>query len=222
MQMHTRRSWLHGLGWAGIGSVLAPAVGAAQRPAEAPSAPGHELDRWLDPLTAPIRQLVDVVQPVETAGFNYALTFLYANRELYKRQDADVNVVVVLRDKAATLALGDALWEKYQIGAFVGVADPATKAPAIRNIHARRTPTANAALSAAIDALQDRGVVVAACGTALRSHAGGAARRAGLDPAAARDEWATGVLPRVVVVPAGIIAVQAAQQRGFAYAAAGG
>lgn len=222
MDSHDRRTWLHRMGWVGVGSLLTPALGEAQRPVVAPPPASHELDRWLDPLTAPIRQLIDIVQPAETSGLNYALTFLYANREQYKRGDGDVNVVVVLRDKAAMLALGDALWEKYQLGAFVGITDPLTKAPAIRNIHAHRAPNANPLLSPAIDALQERGVVVAACGTALRTHAGAAARRAGLDPAAARDEWLAGLLPRVVVVPAGIIAVHAAQQRGFAYAAAGG
>jgi intracellular sulfur oxidation DsrE/DsrF family protein len=227
MKHSSRRSLLSRLGATGLGALLTvpwqvawagPVSSSAETDGQ--TDPLHEHDRWLEPLSARHRQLIDVVQPVGTNGFNYALTFLYANAESYNRRDDEVNIVLVLRDRASVLAMSDAIWSEYRIGEHFGVTDPATKAPALRNIHARRGAAAPT-VSAAVDALQQRGVTIVACGTALRTHAAQTARRIGLDPAVARDTWVKAVLPGVVLVPAGIIAVNAAQRRGFAYASAG-
>jgi hypothetical protein len=56
---------------------------------------------------------------------------------------------------------------------------------------------------------------------ALRRRAGEAAQRTGKSADAMRDEWRRGLIPGIVEVVAGVIAVNRAQERGFSYVYAG-
>jgi intracellular sulfur oxidation DsrE/DsrF family protein len=70
-------------------------------------------------------------------------------------------------------------------------------------------------------ALQKRGVVFTVCGMALRRRATEAAQRSGATAEAVRQEWRAGLLPGVIEVAAGVVAVNRTQERGFSYVYAG-
>ena len=72
-----------------------------------------------------------------------------------------------------------------------------------------------------IVALQKRGVVFTVCGMALRRRANEAAQRSGAAPETVRQQWRAGLLPGVIEVPAGVVAVNRTQERGFSYVYAG-
>ena len=172
----------------------------------------HEQDRWLDALTGVHRQVYDIVTPAGALGIAFARNFLTANNEGYAIADKDLSVVVSLRHSAIAFAFGDVLWAKYSLGEVFEIDDPAAKARAERNPQA-----------GLITALQKRGVVFTVCGMALRRRAGEAAQRRGPGTSVEviRDEWRAGLLPGVVEVAAGVIAVNRAQERGFSYVYAG-
>ena len=186
-------------------------AGAQDRGAPArPALVRHEQDAWLDALTGVHRQVYDVVSPAGSIGIAFARNFLTANNEGYGLADRDVSVVVSLRHAGIAYAFGDALWRRRGLGELFEVDDPATKARATRNPEAEL-----------ITALQKRGVVFTVCGMALRRRSADAAARAGLTAEASRTEWRAGLLPGVVEVVAGVIAVNRAQERGFSYVYAG-
>jgi intracellular sulfur oxidation DsrE/DsrF family protein len=171
----------------------------------------HEQDRWLDALTGMHRQVYDIVTPAGTIGIAFARNFLTANAEGYGLTDTDSSVVVSFRHRAVYYAFGDAMWEKFKFGESVQPEGGAqNKNPATRNSELSLITT-----------LQSRGVVFTVCGMALRRRAREAAQRAGTPPEAMLEQWRAGLIPGVVEVAAGVIAVNRAQERGFTYVYAG-
>lgn len=170
----------------------------------------HEQDAWLDALTGLHRQVYDVVTPAGAIGIAFARNFLTANADGYGLADKDVSVVVSLRHSGIAYAFSDPLWAQYGLGEAFEVKDPGGQAPLDHNPQA-----------AMIAALQKRGVVFTVCGMALRRRATEAAQRTGKSPDAVREEWRRGLIPGVVEVVAGVIAVNRAQERGFSYVYAG-
>jgi len=170
----------------------------------------HEQDAWLDALNGMHRQVYDVVTPEGAIGIAFARNFLTANVDGYGLADKDVSVVVSLRHSGIAYAFSDALWTQYGLGDAFDVREPGGQAPLDRNPQV-----------ATIVALQKRGVVFTVCGMALRRRAGEAAQRTGKSADTMRDEWRRGLIPGIVEVVAGVIAVNRAQERGFSYVYAG-
>jgi intracellular sulfur oxidation DsrE/DsrF family protein len=216
-----RRGFLGRL--AASAAALAAGFGSGRLDAQAtaPAPVTHAHDRWLDALTAPHRQIYDVVTPAGSVGLSFARNFINASNDAYGAADRDVNVVVSLRHSAIPFALKDELWAKYQLGRYFEVNDPATKAPAVRNIHGGRAGASASPSSASVTALQSRGVVFTVCGMAFRYYVGQLAKQEGTTSEAVRAEWEAGLLPGAIIVPAGVIAVNRAQERGFSYVYAG-
>jgi intracellular sulfur oxidation DsrE/DsrF family protein len=170
----------------------------------------HEEDKWLDALDGVHKQVYDVVTPAGGIGIAFARNFLTANAEGYGLADKDLSVVVSFRHSGIAYAFDDALWQKYKFGDVFDVKDPQTSAPTATN------PQRELML-----ALQKRGVVFTVCGMALRRRSGETAQRSGATPDAVRQEWRSGLLPGVIEVAAGVVAVNRTQERGFSYVYAG-
>lgn len=169
----------------------------------------HDLDAWLDPLTGTHRQVYDIVSPAGTIGIAFARNFLNANRDGYGLTDRDISVVVSLRHSGIAYAFTDALWRSRGLGTVFGVTDAKGEmAPA--------NPEAEHIVE-----LQKRGVVFTVCGMALNKYARQQAAAAQLAPNASHAEWRAAILPGVVEVVAGVIAVNRTQERGFSYVYAG-
>ena len=191
-------------------SAVAQSSGRAVPSGAGPLRVRHEEDKWLDALDGVHKQVYDIVTPAGGIGIAFARNFLTANAEGYGLTDKDLSVVVSFRHSGIAFAFDDALWQKYKFGEVFEVRDPQAAAPVSKN------PQRELML-----ALQKRGVVFTVCGMALRRRSGEAAQRTGATADSVRQEWRTALLPGVIEVAAGVVAVNRTQERGFSYVYAG-
>jgi len=212
-----RRAFLSRLGagavGAGVGAGVGPVIANAQ---EQPGRSGrwqparHAQDDWLDQLPGVHRFVLDTTSPT---GFSNALTYINnyfaASRSDYGLNDADSAVVIVARHDSTSFAYNDKMWAKYgkSLSDRAGFVDPDTKQP----------PTANLYRSG-LDGLLNRGVHLAVCMMATRRLAATIAKAGGPNPDAAYAELVANLMSNAHMVPAGIVALNRAQERGYAFA----
>ena len=214
---HARRAFLSHLG---TGATAAGLTVLSGRPAAAQSAERsewhpkrHQADDWLDRIPGVHRLLFDTTHP---EGFGEALTFANnyyaANQSGYGLNDADLAVVIVARHDSAPFAYTEAMWVKYG-PSFVersGFVDPSTKQPPAVNVYRAR-----------MEGLIKRGSHFAVCQLSTRRLAGGIAGASRTDADSVYNELAANLVANAHMVPAGIIAVNRAQERGYSFTHAG-
>jgi hypothetical protein len=221
--MLARRSFFSRLGF-GLAAGGA-AVGAGASPAQAQSAEGarwqparHAQDDWLDQIPGKHRFVIDAPTP---EGFGNALQFLNnyfnTNKAAYELQDSDLAVVLVARHLATLFAYNDAIWGKYgvPITARTSYNDPRTKEPPKVNLF----NVTDRGIT--LDSLIKRGLHLAVCQVSSRGYAGAMAAATGGTADAVFNEMAANLLPNARLVPAGIVAVNRAQERGYSLAYVG-
>jgi hypothetical protein len=196
----------------GIGvASLAPeaAEAAAFKPADA------KLEAWFGKLTGKHRAVFDA--PQVNSGFTaiWPRVYLLTTEASYPGEGA--STMVILRHEALPLAFQDSLWSKYKLGEQFNV--KMGDAPATKNPYATITGLPLPGLG--IAELLKTGTLVGACDVALTVYSSGAATKMGMDPAAVKKEWIAGLLPGVVLVPSGVMAVARAQDQGARYIFAG-
>ena len=174
-------------------------------------------DAWTTRLTGRHKQFVDATSPNDGWPLAFALSFRNAFNGAYGVPDAQLTSVVGLRHFAMPLGLTDDLWAKYHIGEGLKIMDPVTKAPAVRNPY--YTPQAGALMfpDAAIDKLQARGTMFTVCNLALTALSGMLGQGIGVSADDAKKEWTAGLLPGMIIVPSGTLALTRAQEKGCAY-----
>ncbi len=233
--LRERRSFLSRLaaGAAVVGGAVfkshpaaAQSTGAAA-PAGAPWRPArHTQDDWLDQIPGSHRFIFDTTSPSGLgSSLLFANNFFVANQNGYGLGNADAAVVIVVRHNSTPFAYTDAMWTKYgkAIGdAAAGFDDPNTKTRPTINVY--NVGTYAAALpnnGVTLDALIGRGVHFAVCQMATRRFAGAIATAMKLDTDAVYKELTSNLVRNSHMVPAGIVAVNRAQERGYAFANAG-
>jgi len=198
---------------------------AAAAPPEAFQPARHAEDDWFDQAAAKHRFFFDTSSPDGFAqALGWARNFLEASVSGYGLTDADNAVIVCARHRSTAFAFNDAMWAKY--GAALSersnnFLDPKTK----------QVPTINYYLvngsgegprNSGLEQLLKRGVRLAVCGMATRRTATTIAQKAGSDDKAKVDaiykELAANLVPNAHIVPAGIVAVNRAQERGYTLA----
>jgi intracellular sulfur oxidation DsrE/DsrF family protein len=224
-----RRSFLSRIGgglamlsaaWAGDSAV---AHAGAQAPASAPADGGrwqptrHAADDWLDQLPGKHRLAFDTMTPdrLEDA-IQFAGNFYNANKTAYSLDNGELAVVIVMRHRSAPFAYNDAMWAKYggTLARRADFTDPKTKeAPKVNYF----TPAVAdpAARARGIAGLIKLGVQFAICDLSTHAIAGLIARDHGIDAAAAYKEITSNLIGNGRLVPAGIVAVNRAQERGY-------
>jgi intracellular sulfur oxidation DsrE/DsrF family protein len=205
-----------GAGVIGVAATIAeagsPAVPAQATPARFQPA-RHTQDDWLDQIPGQHRFIFDTTTPpAMDTGLMFATNYFIANRNGYGLQDSDLAVVVVARHNSTPFAFNDAIWGKYGVAISnqAGFVDPRTKEPAKVNAYASR-----------LESLIKRGAHLAVCQMAARAFAGVMARSAGGNTEAVYEEITRNLLPNSHIVPAGIVAVNRAQERGYTFVTAG-
>jgi len=223
-----RRSFLSRIvaGTGALGALFgAQSVLSAQ---SAPAASGpfqaarHSEDDWLDQPTVKHRFFYDTTS---AAGYGQALFFarnyFVANASGYKLADGDLAQVICMRHESTSFAFSDAMWTKYgaalseRAGHFV---DPKTS----------QVPTANVYLATGygdslrnvnvtIDQLAKRGVRFAVCSMATRAAAQLIATKSGANVDAVFKELTENLVQGGRMVPAGIVTVNRAQERGYSF-----
>jgi intracellular sulfur oxidation DsrE/DsrF family protein len=210
----SRRDFLTTLAATAAGASL----GAYARPlAAAPvDAPTTFDDSWTQKVAAAKHRAV-FDSPEVSEGLAVGQAWLH--REGYAAAigaaPGDVASVVVFRHAGIVLAFDDALWEKYGIGEWKEIQDPATQKPAKRNPWAR--PGAGIDAGESVQELRERGGIVLACNLAMNRRAEQLAARAHADVEAVRAEVRAHLLPGVILQPSGVYAVARAQEVGCVF-----
>ncbi|MGH7668082.1 MAG: hypothetical protein ACRENQ_01210 [Gemmatimonadaceae bacterium] len=207
-----RRGFLARLGGA-VGLVaLSPARLFAEPPAKSTS---PELEAWFNRITGKHRMVFDV--PGANGGMPVIWPRVYLSTMDATYGTTDDTAVVILRHEAAPLALGDAMWAKYQLGKRLKVDDHGH--PATRNVYAAITGLPFPSIG--VVELLKTGVLVGVCNVALTMLAGSLAGAAGASPDVVKQELVASIYPGIQIVPSGLMAVGRTQEHGCNYCFAG-
>ncbi len=218
-----RRAFVTGLG---VGAVALGAATAAR--ADAPPhtqwQPSHEpQDNWMD-LPGRHRMVFDAISPKGAGGaLTFANNYLVANKEGYKLEASDLANIIVLRHFATPFGYNDAMWKKYGAvwGKMLKFDDPKTKKIALRNVLMSVPPGETGPDAVSIPMLVDKKVHFAICGAATHFLAGAMAKKTKGKADEIEKELAANLIANAHMVPAGIVAVNRAQERGYAFAYVG-
>lgn len=198
-----RRSFLARLAALGAACGLAPRTAVAVPPVSVTD------DPWISRLGGAHRVVFHSHLPTEALALRWAQTYLDTQGARYGLTDRDCSVVVGLNGRSIGWFFSSALWAAHPtIGEVMGSAGASNPQAAL------------------VATLQQRGVILLACGNSIRA-AGQRFLPAGVreDPAA-RTAFSrsveTGLLPGVEIVPSMVVTLQQAQDRGCRYIYAGG
>jgi intracellular sulfur oxidation DsrE/DsrF family protein len=195
----------------GAAAVAAIALtGVAKAQSKVPFAPfRHEKDDWFDEKPAKHRLVFDTTQP---AGLGEALlfanNFINVNKADYGLKESDLGIVIVVRHVTTIHAFNDAMFAKYSAPLAEGIDLKGKEAPKVNTYRARAFGS--------MDALAKQGVQYAVCSMATTRIAGTIARATGGDAKAIFAELTSNLVDNARMVPAGIVATQRAQERGYA------
>jgi len=216
-----RRLFLARLG-AGAGvvgaSVISSTTAEAQGAADAPWHPArHTQDDWYDKIPGVHRFIFDT-STAESMGWalQFATNYYTANQDVYGLKESDLAVVIVARHKATSFAYNDAIWAKYgkQISEQAEFLDPKTKEPPKINVYG---PAGETQQAGKMDALIKKGVQFAVCSMSTRGIATRIAKANGLEVDSVVKEITSNLIGNSHMVPAGILAVNRAQERGYSF-----
>jgi hypothetical protein len=217
--MIRRRSFLGSLSAA---FALNPPAIPIQSDSAARWQPGrHAEDDWLDQLPGKHRLLFDTTTPDGFGGaLLFANNFLEANKNAYGLDYRDAAVVIVARHSSTPFAYNDAIWSKYGrvFAQRVNFNDPKTKQPPdlnLYNVSGYGIALPNFGIT--LDSLVKRGIHLAVCRMATRNFAGAIASATGSTVDKVNDELIANIVSNSHMVPAGIVTVNRAQERGYSF-----
>jgi intracellular sulfur oxidation DsrE/DsrF family protein len=182
----------------------------------------HNQDSWFDQLKGSHRFVFDTTTPDAAGGaLLYVNNFFTANKSGYNLEPSDLAIVIVLRHFSTPFAYKDVVWAKY--GAIFSEAlnftDPKTKQAPITNLYnsaAYGLSLAN--FGTTLDSVIQRGVHFAVCDMATHFFAGMLAEKTRGNADTIYRELVANVLTNSHMVPAGIVAVNRAQEHGYTFA----
>lgn len=221
-----QRLTVSGLALGAMPSVLSAhtAPGNAGQPFERlPSAlPGQQQDydvSWTKKLTGKHKGVYD--SPDVSGGLAVYRAGIVAAQyaQVFKVPASAVSNVIVLRHDGITLAMNQAFWDRYKIGAAKKVLHPMTEEPTTKNpallTEADGLPPFLAAF--ALDKQLKSGAVVLACALAFGDMVATVAKADGLDEKAATTKAQSMMLPGIIMQPSGVFATSLAQENGCVY-----
>jgi hypothetical protein len=177
---------------------------------------------------ARIRQVYDVTQIGEGKFLNNIKNSLNGLRFGFNVPATQIKVVGALHGPANLLNYDDFIWEKYEIGAWLKVNDPATGKPAVRNPFFKSTVSNKSEdlsrlndknsfyQDTSMQTLQARGVTFLSCHTATEEQARVLVQRNNWakDPEEIVREMLSHTLPGVLVVASMVAAIALLQAEG--------
>lgn len=196
---------------------------ASSGPAERWQPARHAEDDWFDQTAAKHRLFFDTTTPAALGqAIFFASNFFTGNKNGYGLADTDLAVVVCVRHQSTVFAFSDAMWAKYgasfsqRAASFV---DPTSKEVPVANVY--QSAAYGAALpnnGVTLDAVTKRGLRLAVCQLSTRASANLIAQKTGASADAVYKELTEHLVPNAHMVPAGIVAVNRAQERGYSFA----
>lgn len=168
------------------------------------------------------RMLFDTTTP---DGFGRALlfgsNFLDTNKNAYGLDYSDIGLIIVVRHNSTPFAYNDAMWAKYgkAFATRAGFNDPKSKEAPMANLYnAGGYGGSLTSGGTTIDSMIKRGAHLGVCRLATRAFAGAAAAATGGEADKVNEELIANLVANAHMVPAGIVAVNRAQERGFTFA----
>ena len=202
------------------GAILAAlGAGSAVRAyGTAPSASGwqparHPQDDWYEETPAKHRMFIDTTTATGLmSGMAFTRNFLDANQSAYGLADADSAAIVCLRHHSTSFAFSDAMWAKYaaSLSERSDYTDPESGLAPTVNTYERE-----GAQGVTLSKLAKRGVRYAVCSMATKRIAASIADKTGAKADAVFTELTQHLVPGCHMVPAGIVAVNRSQERGY-------
>ena len=169
----------------------------------------HPKDDWMDELPGQHRLVIDTTT---ATGLEEALlfsaNFVNVNRTEYGVESKDLAVILVVRHLSTGFGFNDAMWAKYgtPMAARSNYQDPKTKtAPTANNYNPR------------LEAAAKQGVQIAVCAMATRFLSGVIATAVSGNADNINGELIANLVTNARMVPAGIVAVSRAQERGYTF-----
>ncbi|MGQ0704302.1 MAG: hypothetical protein ACT4PM_14345 [Gemmatimonadales bacterium] len=185
-------------------------------------------DQWMARQTGRHRCVFDFPHHGEGVPLVHMYNYIDTYRRTYGEPVTSVNAIGTFYGApgpaaSIPMAWNDAMWQKYRIGELLKLTNPDTRTPARRNMFFR--PRAgdpvlfNGAMAiAGIENLQRLGATFLMCNNAFMawiSFLSGSGARG--NPAEIERDLRANLIPGVITVPAMVIAIEKAQEKGIAY-----
>jgi len=168
----------------------------------------HDQDDWLDGNTAKHRVILDTWNPEHFPdALQFAGNIVETNKTDYDIPAGELAVVICVRHRTTPFAFNDAMWTKYgkSMSAQMAWTDPNSQGTPRTNPYGKR-----------LAALAAQGIQLAICNRTTRAYSGRAAREANSANDVVLKEFMANTIIAGHFVPAGVVAVTRAQERGYA------
>ena len=208
-----RRSFLSRLTGAatlyGMGQPPSVAASPAAQPAPRDwRAARHSQDDWFDQTPAKHRVIFDTWNSdVFSDALQFAGNYLRVNKDEYGLTEKELSLVICVRHRTAPFAFNDAMWQKYgkAFSRRMQFTDPKTHEAPTANIYGNQLTN-----------IIKQGALLAVCNLTTRAYTRIIAQDTGTDADAVYKELTANTLGTSHFVPAGVVAVTRAQERGYA------
>jgi len=171
-------------------------------------------DDWYEVAGSKRRIFFDCTSPSGVVdGAMFANNFFTGNKNGYGLDGADLAILVGFRHNATCFGFNDAMWAKYGAAlseAAGGWKDPKTGEAATTNVR-----------KASLESLAKKGVHFTLCDLSTHRFSSAAARATGGKADDVYKEISANLMPNARLVPAGIVAVDRAQEHGYSIAYVG-
>lgn len=193
-------------------------------------ATADDKDSWLDKAGTRHRMVFDSLSGEGGAeALDFANNFIHVNQSDYGIGPEQLGVVIILRHMAAPYGYNQAIWAKYGKGFAdkMGLKGDALKAAATTNPLLKAAPMLDPAPAGmewinqnSLTDLAGKGAKFAVCGLATSAIAAMIAGKTG-NAAAIESEFKSNLVPGALIVPAGISALNRAQEHGYSFSYVG-
>lgn len=187
----------------------------------------ENLDSWLDKPGTRHRMVFDSLTGEGGAeALDFANNFIHVNESAYGVKPEQLGVVVILRHMSTPYGYNQAVWAKYGKGFAekMGLKGEAAKAAATTNPLLAAAPMLETPPKGmewinqnSLPDLASKGVRFAVCGLATKAIAAMVAGKTG-NADAIEAEFKSNLVPGALIVPAGISALNRAQEHGYSFA----
>ena len=214
-----RRSLISGLGL-GVAALAGSSQTAIAQTQERQFRPArHSQDAWFDMVHGTHRNFIDASTTSGAAeAMLYANNLYEANKTGYSLTESDVAIVICLRHFATAFAYNDSIWAKYgkQMSMMLEFTDPKTKqAPSTNLLNSADYGMTLPNFGTTIASVVKRGAQFAVCDMATHFFSGQIAMASGGNADAVYKELVANTIPNSHMVPAGVVAVNRAQEYGY-------
>ena len=213
-----RRSFFTSAKLAALAAGGAALASAKQGPAAHWEPARHEKDDWLDKTGTKHRLVLDTTHaPGFGEGVAFAGNYIRTNQDAYGVPASEVAILLVVRHMTTPFGYNDAMWAKYGkiMGSMADFEDPKTKAAPAINVYTVEGYGPLPSRGVTLGALYKQGAMFGVCSVATRRLVGMIVQATGASEDAVNSELIANLLPGARMVPAGIVAVSRAQERGY-------